>query len=92
MAHQVSDIARSEVANSLHIHGSKIMVRIGINGFGRIGRLVFRIALDNPEVEVVHINDLTPAATLAHLLTCSNTIPRTACGIMTFGPRAIAFM
>ncbi|PTM56617.1 type I glyceraldehyde-3-phosphate dehydrogenase [Desmospora activa] len=42
--------------------------KIGINGFGRIGRAVFRIALNNPDVEVVAINDLTDANTLAHLL------------------------
>lgn len=43
-------------------------VKIGINGFGRIGRIVFRAALKNPEVEVVAINDLTDANMLAHLL------------------------
>ena len=43
-------------------------IKIGINGFGRIGRNVFRAALDNPEVEVVAVNDLTDAKTLAHLL------------------------
>jgi glyceraldehyde 3-phosphate dehydrogenase len=42
-------------------------IRIGINGFGRIGRLVFRAAQD-ADIEVVGINDLTDAATLAHLL------------------------
>ena len=41
--------------------------RIGINGFGRIGRNVFRALLDHPELEVVAVNDLTDAATLAHL-------------------------
>ncbi|WP_027357038.1 type I glyceraldehyde-3-phosphate dehydrogenase [Desulfofundulus thermocisternus] len=43
-------------------------VRLGINGFGRIGRNVFRAALNHPEIEVVAVNDLTDAATLAHLL------------------------
>ncbi|MEI7884254.1 MAG: type I glyceraldehyde-3-phosphate dehydrogenase [Clostridia bacterium] len=43
-------------------------VKIGINGFGRIGRLVMRAALENPAVEVVAINDLTSAKTNAHLL------------------------
>jgi glyceraldehyde 3-phosphate dehydrogenase len=43
-------------------------VKVGINGFGRIGRLVFRAALKNPEVEVLAVNDLTDARTLAHLL------------------------
>jgi glyceraldehyde 3-phosphate dehydrogenase len=43
-------------------------VKVGINGFGRIGRLVFRAALKHPEVEVVAVNDLTDSATMAHLL------------------------
>ena len=42
--------------------------KIGINGFGRIGRVVFREALTNPDVEVVAVNDLTDANMLAHLL------------------------
>lgn len=42
--------------------------KIGINGFGRIGRNVFKILRDAPEFEVVAINDLTDAKTLAHLL------------------------
>ena len=44
------------------------MTKVGINGFGRIGREVFRVAFNNPEVEVVAVNDLTDSATLAHLL------------------------
>ncbi len=44
------------------------MTKIGINGFGRIGREVFRVAFTNPDVEVVAVNDLTDSATLAHLL------------------------
>ena len=42
-------------------------IKLGINGFGRIGRLVLRTALKRPEVEVVAINDLTDAVTMAHL-------------------------
>jgi len=42
--------------------------RVAINGFGRIGRLVFRACESDPEIEVVAVNDLTDAATLAHLL------------------------
>ena len=42
--------------------------RVGINGFGRIGRLVFRAAAEKKNLEIVGINDLTDAATLAHLL------------------------
>lgn len=43
-------------------------VKIGINGFGRIGRNVVRAALNNPNVEIVAANDLTDTKTLAHLL------------------------
>ncbi|AKP45927.1 MULTISPECIES: type I glyceraldehyde-3-phosphate dehydrogenase [Bacillus] len=43
-------------------------VKVGINGFGRIGRNVFRAALNNPNVDIVAINDLTDANMLAHLL------------------------
>ena len=44
------------------------MTKIGINGFGRLSREVFRVAFSNPGVEGVAVNDLTDAATLAHLL------------------------
>ncbi len=43
-------------------------IRIGINGFGRIGRNVLRASLDDPELEFVALNDLTDAKTLAYLL------------------------
>ncbi|MGB8427136.1 MAG: type I glyceraldehyde-3-phosphate dehydrogenase [Desulfobacterales bacterium] len=43
-------------------------VKLGINGFGRIGRMVFRASLNHPDVEVVAVNDLTDSATMAHLL------------------------
>ncbi len=42
--------------------------RIAINGFGRIGRMFLRAALENRDLEVVAVNDITDAATLAHLL------------------------
>ncbi|GHU09337.1 glyceraldehyde-3-phosphate dehydrogenase [Alphaproteobacteria bacterium] len=44
------------------------MVKIAINGFGRIGRCSFKIALERSDIEIVAINDLTDVATLAHLL------------------------
>ena len=44
------------------------MIKIGINGFGRIGRMVFRASLSHPEVEVVGINDLCAADYLAYML------------------------
>ena len=43
-------------------------IRVGINGFGRIGRLVFRAALGRQDLEVVSLNDLSDTQTLAHLL------------------------
>ena len=44
-------------------------IKLAINGFGRIGRVVFRASLNHPDLEVVAINDLTDPATMAHLLT-----------------------
>lgn len=44
-------------------------IKIGINGFGRIGRLAFRAAFDNPDIDIVHVNELKGGAELAaHLL------------------------
>ncbi|HEY4687487.1 MAG TPA: type I glyceraldehyde-3-phosphate dehydrogenase [Candidatus Subteraquimicrobiales bacterium] len=43
-------------------------IRVGINGFGRIGRNVFRAGMDDAEIEFVAVNDLTTPKTLAHLL------------------------
>ncbi|MBD0306196.1 MAG: type I glyceraldehyde-3-phosphate dehydrogenase [Nitrospiraceae bacterium] len=43
-------------------------IRVGINGFGRIGRLVFRASLGDPDLDYIAVNDLTDAKTLAHLL------------------------
>jgi len=48
-------------------------VRVGINGFGRIGRVVYRCAHGDPDIEVVAVNDLTDAKTLAHLLKYDST-------------------
>ena len=48
-------------------------IKVGINGFGRIGRVVYRIAFHHPEMEVVAINHLTDAKTLAHLLKYDST-------------------
>ena len=47
---------------------NKMAVKVAINGFGRIGRNVFRAQMDNPEVSIVAINDITDRSTLAHLL------------------------
>ena len=44
------------------------MTKVGINGFGRIGREVFRVAFNNPEVEIVAVNDPGDITAMAHLL------------------------
>lgn len=48
-------------------------IKVGINGFGRIGRLVFRAGLENPNIEFVGINDLVPPDNLAYLLRHDST-------------------
>lgn len=48
-------------------------IKVAINGFGRIGRNVFKIALERPDIEIVGINDLTDTKTLAHLLKYDST-------------------
>src|SRR5712671_1278183 len=47
---------------------SRMPVRVGINGFGRIGRNIMRAALGDKNIDFVAVNDLTTQATLAHLL------------------------
>ncbi len=44
------------------------MTRIAINGFGRIGRNLFRLLLDHPTIEVIAINDIADVKTMAHLV------------------------
>lgn len=44
------------------------VIKVGINGFGRIGRRVFRLLLQHPDIEVVAINDIADTKTLSHLL------------------------
>jgi glyceraldehyde 3-phosphate dehydrogenase len=48
-------------------------IKVAINGFGRIGRNVFKLALEKPEIEIIGINDLTDTKTLAHLLKYDST-------------------
>src|SRR6185436_982595 len=59
--------------------GVPVAIRVGINGFGRIGRNVLRASLDERDIEFVAINDITDAKTLAHLLkydSVHGTLPR----------------
>jgi glyceraldehyde 3-phosphate dehydrogenase len=59
-------------------------VKVAINGFGRIGRNVFRAALDAKDIDIVAVNDITDAKTLAHLLkhdsVLGNRVDRSASG------------
>ncbi|MEI6882465.1 MAG: glyceraldehyde 3-phosphate dehydrogenase NAD-binding domain-containing protein, partial [Bacteroidota bacterium] len=48
-------------------------MKVGINGFGRIGRLVFRAAINNPNVEIVGINDLIDVDYMAYMLKYDST-------------------
>jgi glyceraldehyde 3-phosphate dehydrogenase len=50
--------------------------RVGINGFGRVGRAFARLALDRDDLEIAAINDVTDARTLAHLLEFDSTYGR----------------
>src|SRR6185437_6830353 len=59
--------AKKSVTSPLRRHTRSMPVKVGINGFGRIGRNVVRAALHNPEIEFVAVNDLTDTKTLAHL-------------------------
>ena len=58
---------------------------IAINGFGRIGRLVFRAAMAQGGLEIKAVNDLTDAKTLAHLLKCDSTHGRLAADVEVDG-------
>jgi glyceraldehyde 3-phosphate dehydrogenase len=48
-------------------------IKVAINGFGRIGRMVYRIGLENPDLDFIGVNDLTDTKTLAHLLKYDST-------------------
>ena len=48
-------------------------INIGINGFGRIGRMVLRAGINNPNIRFVAINDLVPAENLAYLMKYDST-------------------
>jgi glyceraldehyde 3-phosphate dehydrogenase len=78
--------------------GDEMSTRIGINGFGRIGRAFTRLALDRGDLEVVAVNDIADARTLAHLLEFDSTYGRLgrkvgyAADALTAGDRQIAVL
>ena len=59
-------------------------IKIGINGFGRIGRRIFRATLNHSEVEVTAINDLTDTQTIAHLLSFDSVHGRLGKPVTTY--------
>jgi glyceraldehyde 3-phosphate dehydrogenase len=63
-------------------------VRVGINGFGRVGRAFARRALERDDLEVVAVNDVTDARTLAHLLEFDSTYGRLSRAV-SYGPDSI---
>jgi len=63
--------------------------RVGINGFGRIGRTFTRIALERTDLEVVAVNDITDARTLAHLLAFDSTFGRLGASVEHTGDSLI---
>lgn len=70
-------------------------IRIAINGFGRIGRHVFKAAFEKKNIEIVAVNDLTDVPTLAHLLKYDTAYPefrqtiRPGKGVMTVGKKRV---
>jgi glyceraldehyde 3-phosphate dehydrogenase len=62
-------------------------IKVGINGFGRIGRNIMRAALGNPDFDFVAVNDLTNAATLAHLLKYDSILGNLKADITAEGDR-----
>src|SRR5678815_3843518 len=70
----IDPVQDRSVQSTFHLHRTfgveeaRMAVRVGINGFGRIGRNIMRAALGSHDIDYVAVNDLTNAATLAHLL------------------------
>jgi glyceraldehyde 3-phosphate dehydrogenase len=62
-------------------------IKVGINGFGRIGRNILRAALPHDEIDIVAVNDLTDAATLAHLLKYDSILGNLEADIAASGDR-----
>ena len=62
-------------------------IRVGINGFGRIGRNIMRAAMSHDDIDIVAVNDLTDAATLAHLLKYDSILGNLKADITSKGDR-----
>src|SRR5215217_750184 len=62
-------------------------IKVGINGFGRIGRNIMRAAMGDSNIDIVAVNDLTDAATLAHLLKYDSILGNLKADIKASGDR-----
>ena len=62
-------------------------IKVGINGFGRIGRNIMRAAMPHDDIDIVAVNDLTDAATLAHLLKYDSILGNLKADITATGDR-----
>ena len=62
-------------------------IKVGINGFGRIGRNIMRAAMPHDDIDIVAVNDLTDAATLAHLLKYDSILGNLDADISASGDR-----
>ena len=62
-------------------------IKVGINGFGRIGRNIMRAAMDDSGIDIVAVNDLTNAETLAHLLKYDSILGNLKADISAKGDR-----
>jgi len=62
-----------------------VAIKIGINGFGRIGRLVYRAAMNNDAIDIVAVNDITDTKTLAHLLKYDSIHGKIDCPVIATG-------
>jgi glyceraldehyde 3-phosphate dehydrogenase len=65
-------------------------IKVGINGFGRIGRNIMRAAAPHADIDIVAVNDLTDAATLAHLLKYDSILGNLEAEVKTHGDRIVA--
>src|SRR5688572_5708075 len=63
----------TQTPTQTNLPGAPMALKVGINGFGRIGRLVFRAGINNPNIEFVGVNDLVPPDNLAYLLKHDST-------------------
>src|SRR4029453_9657306 len=67
--------------------GMQMAMKVGINGFGRIGRNIMRAAMGDSSIDIVAVNDLTSAATLAHLLKYDSILGNLKADISATGDR-----